>query len=118
MQAGMVDALIGVDYSGEALIEVPAANILAAERWARLAASHGGNGDIVRLAGVLMLCAHHTEDELGTLRYSAEAAAHLAGLADDGDEVAARVLNEVSEAVPPEALSMAATANRQIERGE
>ena len=81
----------------------PVEALACAELLARMAASHGELVDFRRLASVLMMRAnferqHGSFDHAATL--DAEALSILDIAADDGDELAGRVLAEVASVMP------------------
>lgn len=98
-QAELVDVAIASTECGVRPIEA----LTAAELWARMAASHGGLDDMRRLASVLMMRAgyermHGSVDLAASL--DAEALTLLDIGTDHGDELAGRVLAEVSSVLP------------------
>lgn len=103
-QRAMVDALIGP----LPIHDCPPDEIVsAAVGWARGAASHGHPGDILRLAGILMLRAASVEDDRESLAHQAEALMVLNDLADTGNEDAAQLIYQVAGNVEPEAFALA-----------
>ncbi len=109
------DALTTLAFAQVEAGSVSAAHGLAvAEAWARLAASHGGSAERLRLAGVLLLMAGMAEQH-GQADHSfhaqVEAVAIISDLADEGHEEAARQLQMHAHEVTPQVL---AGANRWL----
>lgn len=103
-----LDRIMGVDWS------VPADRIAEVLPLARVAAMGGKKRDLMRLAGVLMFAAAHTDDEAAEIHFGAKSVAWLDRLADDGCETSGSIILEIGGLVSGEIISAASRVSRQI----